>query len=256
MRRTRSSLLLAALAASTLAMSGCVFMPAAVSGDSDGGGGDSGPEQAQQADSAGPLNFAVGGVTYTADGVLESDGATSLAAPPETDAVDVAMVFDPMCPHCANFEATYGDTMHELVDRGEITLTVYPIAFVVKVPSQRSANAFIAVASFHPESAREFQDLLLAANLETGSNGLGTEDLIELAASAGASSPELETAIREQSYQDLVETITSQLLGQTFPGSSVTVSGTPFLVAEGTQLDIATFEGSADDALERLQAQL
>ena len=249
MRRTRLSFLTAALTAVALMATGCVFIPS-------GAGGTDTIEQPADDVAGSPQNMAVGGVTYTADGVLLSDAAPTLAAPPDSDGIEVAVVFDAMCPHCAQFEVTYGQTLHELVDRGDITLTAYPVAFVAQDASQRSANAFMAVASLHPQSVKGFQELLMVGNLGSQGAGLDADELIEAAAAAGASSPELETAIREESYADWVDIVHSGLMGQNFPGTDVAVTSTPFVVADGQPIEPDTFAGTADEALERLRDHL
>ena len=208
----------------------------------------------ETAESLTPMNLEVGGVTYTSEGVVESDAAPAFAPPPETDAIDVGMVFDPMCPHCANFEAEFGETIAALVDSGDITFTAYPVAFVAGELSEKSANAFYAVVSYSPEHAQEFQQQLLAENFAQG--GLDDDALIELASSVGATDERIAQAISEGSFIDLIRDLTSGVLGQELPGTGVTVSGTPLIFAEGVELESPTFSGTPEEALETLESQL
>lgn len=246
MRRSKLSLLTASLVAAAFALSGC-SLPF---GNDDGGGG------ASNGDGAGveqPANMPVGGVTFTADGVVTSDETPSLAPPPETDAVDVALIFDPMCPHCALFEETFGPALNELVDSGDITLTVYPLAFVVPNPSATSVNAFMAVTSYHPEVTQEFQTLLLAANSQTNGAGLNNDELIELASSLGADSPEVAEAIENGVYQVAIDMLNEQLLGKNFPETNIEVLGTPMVIVEGREVPLDQMSPDAAALLALLQ---
>lgn len=241
MKSSRIKTALAALFVGALVLTGCSM-----------GGPPEPPETATEG--LVPMNLETAGVTYTSDGVLESDAAPAFAAPPETDAIDVGMVFDPMCPHCANFEAQFGETIASLIDSGDITLTAYPVAFVAGELSEKSANAFYAVVSYSPEHAQEFQTELLAANLVQG--GLDDDALIELAASVGATDEKIEQAITEGSFIDLIKGLTEQVLGQEIPGTGVTLSGTPLIFAEGVELESPTFSGTPEEALATLESQL
>lgn len=243
MRRSKLPLLAASLATAALALSGCVF--------SFGSG--SGEEPSDVSASEHPLNFAVGGVTFTEDGVLPSESGPVVAAPPETDALDVALIFDPMCPHCATFEETSGPALKELVDNGDITLTMYPLAFVSPTASVDSVNAIMAVTTYHPDAAYEFQSQLLAANLASQGSGLNDDELVSLAAEVGADSEEVESIIRNGTYNSFVDTIDGSLRGQTFPDTSVDVAGTPMIIVEGRSVEPAAIGSDAATALAALQ---
>lgn len=201
-----------------------------------------------------PLNAAVGGVTFTSAGVAPSDEAPDLAAPAETDAIDVGLVFDPMCPHCAVFEAEYGETLAQLVDSGQITLTLYPVAFVAGPVSEAGANAFLAVAAYAPDSAWEFQQLMLATGMNQGN--LDADTLKGLAGEAGADDARIAEAIDNGSFVSFVQDQTGSLLGNEIPGTDVEVTGTPLVFAEGVTLESTTFDGSADDAFASLKDQV
>lgn len=247
-QRNRLIASFAAVAASALALTGCVIGgPAPTPPD------DSGSDTGATASDV-PLNAAVGGVTFTSDGVATSDAEPDLGAPEDTDAIDVGMVFDPMCPHCATFEADYGETLNELVESGRITLTLYPVAFVAGEMSEAGANAFFAVAAYAPEAAWEFQQQMLATGLSQG--GLDADTLKQLAAEAGADDPLVAEAIDSGSFQSYVQSQTGTLLGNEIPGTGVVVSGTPLLFADDVELSSTTFEGSADDAFAALEDQV
>lgn len=248
MKLSRLATLSAVVVTGALALSGCVLTQPEPPAETPGDGNET------VTTGLVPLNFEVGGVTFTSEGVIESDARPELAAPPETDAIDVGVVFDPMCPHCAQFEGQYGETINALVDSGEITLTTYPVAFVAGQLSMESANAFYAVASFAPEAAQEFQTALLAANMQQG--GLDGDALIELAASLGAEDDRITKAITEGAFNSTIQEMTDAMLGQEIPGTGVTVSGTPTVFAEGVELQPDTFAGTPEEALETLQSQL
>ncbi|HIY64943.1 MAG TPA: DsbA family protein [Candidatus Agrococcus pullicola] len=244
MRRSKLPLLAVSFVAAAFALSGCVFQFGSSEGDAPG----------DVSVSEHPLNFGAGGVTFTEDGVLTTESGPLVAAPPETDALDVALIFDPMCPHCATFEETSGPALKELVDNGDITLTMYPLAFVSPTASVDSVNALMAVTTYHPDAAYEFQSQLLSANLASNGSGLNDDELVALAADLGADSQEVESIIRNGTYDSFVDTIDSSLRGQTFPGTSVEVMGTPMVIVDGREVAPADVGSDAATALAALQS--
>ena len=239
----------AVVAAGALALTGCV-----IGGNAPTPPSDSTFDNGSSTASDTPLNAAVGGVTFTSDGVATSDDAPNLGAPTETDAIDVGVVFDPMCPHCAVFEAEYGEKLAQLVESGQITLTMYPVAFVAGPVSEAGANAFLAVAAYAPESAWEFQQFMLATGLNQGN--LDAETLKTLATEAGADDPRVADAIDNGTFVSFVQDQTAALLGNEIPGTGVEVTGTPLIFAEGVTLESATFDGSVDDVFASLEDQV
>lgn len=154
--------------------------------------------------------------------------------------VKVAVYFDYLCPACGAFEAANGDELQRLLDSGDVTVELRPIAFLDDLSegteySTRSANALATVADAAPDRVWAFHRALYRYQPEEGSAGLSDEDLaaiahevevpVEVAARFADGDFEAWTAERtERAFADGVEgTPTILVDGVTFEGDPYTV---------------------------------
>ncbi|QXG75260.1 DsbA family protein [Modestobacter sp. L9-4] len=148
--------------------------------------------------------------------------------------VTVDVYEDFQCPICAQLEATSGATFASLVDAGTVQLRYHGMAFLDRAStteySTRALNAAAVVAESGADAYRSFHDLLFANQPAEGSAGLTDDQLVDYAARAGASGPDVEAGIRGLRYGDWVEAATDQ-------ASTDGVNGTPTVFVDGTQLD-------------------
>lgn len=148
--------------------------------------------------------------------------------------VTVDLYEDFQCPNCRNFEAQTGSTLTQLVDQGKVKLRYHVMAFLDNSTnnrySTRAANAAAVVTNAAGDAAFEKFHGLLYANQppETG-NGLSDQQLIQYAAQAGASGPQVQQAITGLKYGDWVKKSTDQ-------ASKDGVTGTPTVLVNGQQL--------------------
>jgi len=95
---------------------------------------------------------------------------------------------DPLCPHCRNFEATWGGQIQKKVEDGEIAvrlhvMTILDRASDTKNYSSRAARAFDA-ASSDPQVLLKFHELIFKNAPREGSS-LSNEQIIDLLKAAG-----------------------------------------------------------------------
>jgi protein-disulfide isomerase len=153
----------------------------------------------------------------------------------ETGAISVGegsnqldLYFDFYCPHCQEFEAAYGPTVEQILNDGEVTLGLHPVALTGLNAasgtdfSRRSANALYCVAVAEPEAAYPFMQDVFATN-PTGP-GLTDEELISLAESAGAS--DVSQCITDRTYDRYVAARSGDIPANPTTGSA----GTPTIV--------------------------
>ena len=160
---------------------------------------------------------------------------------------DVEIWFDYACPHCQQFEMIYGEAVGELVDDGEITLRLHPVALPSLNAasgtefSARAGGALLCVAEHSATAALEFHEELF--ELRPSGPGLDDDALSELAADAGA--PAASDCIAAATHLETVVAHTSQL-----PRDANGGAGTPTLVIDGEYISIT---GSVEaDLLDRV----
>ena len=142
---------------------------------------------------------------------------------------------DFQCPVCKSLEESAGSAIDELVSAGTVQLRYHGMAFLDTDEngqySTRALNAAAVVAdAAGPDAYETFHDLLFADQPEEGGSGLTDQQLIDLAAQAGASGAAVESGIRDLVYGNWVEQATDQ-------ASKDGVTGTPTLFVDGEQLD-------------------
>lgn len=174
---------------------------------------------------------------------------------PETGAIvagsgsnELDVWFDFYCPHCQDFEAGYGSTVDDLLEQGEITINLFPVALPSLNSasgtdfSKRSANAMYCVAEATPDAAYPFMQALFATN-PTGP-GQTDDELIAMATDAGAD--DISSCVADGTYISFVEAQTQEIPENPATGST----GTPTVVLNG---DYVTLTGDPEaDLVARL----
>lgn len=180
---------------------------------------------------------------------LNSSASGSGAAPEgpnidsETGAITISeegtptdVWFDFYCPHCQEFEAGFGPTITELMDDGDIALSMVPVALQGLNSasgtqfSERSANAAYCVAVDNPDAVYPFITDVFA--LFPSGEGLTDEQLTTMAADAGASGAA--SCIADGTYNKFVLSNAQNLPPNPETGSA----GTPTLVVDGEYVDV------------------
>ena len=156
--------------------------------------------------------------------------------------------FDFYCPHCQDFEQQYGSTVDDLLEQGDITLDLYPVALANLNAasgtdfSKRSANALYCIAEADPDAVYPFFRALFATN-PTGP-GQTDDELIAMAADAGATG--IDSCVTDRTYFSFVEDQTKKLPENPATGGA----GTPTVIVNG---DFVTLTGDPQaDLVDRI----
>jgi protein-disulfide isomerase len=148
---------------------------------------------------------------------------------------------DFQCPNCKALEESTGSTIDDLVGAGTVQVRYHGMAFLDTDAnddySTRALNAAAVVADAAGTDAyAAFHDLLFADQPEEGGSGLTDDQLVDLAAQAGAGGATVEAGIRDLVYGDWVARAEDR-------ASQDGVTGTPTLLVAGEQLTDLTADG-------------
>lgn len=121
-------------------------------------------------------------VRITSGALIKKDGSD------EPKAV-VAIYEDFQCPHCRDFEKTFGPALNKLVESGAAAVDYYMVSILNKTNggySTRAANAAYCVAEENKDAFGRFHSALFAQQPQEGSgSGPDNAALIETARQAG-----------------------------------------------------------------------
>jgi protein-disulfide isomerase len=171
------------------------------------------------------------------------DDGTGIAVGQADATVTVDVYEDFQCPVCAQFEATNGETLDQLVSSGDIRLVYHAIAFLDRAStteySTRALNAAGTVLdSAGTDAFRKFHDLLFANQPVEGSAGLTDDQLVDYATQAGATGEGVASAIRDRAFEDWTTQVTDA-------ASQAGVTGTPTVLVDGEKVDDLSPDGLA-----------
>lgn len=122
---------------------------------------------------------------------------------------------DFMCPFCGQYHDSFSETVSGLVEDGDVTLNLHPIA-ILDANSQgtqfstRAASAMYCVADDNPDAVYPFMDALFANQPRENTTGLDNDEIIGYAKEAGASDA-VESCIEETEYADFVAARTQEI---------------------------------------------
>ena len=152
----------------------------------------------------------------------------------------VSLYEDFLCPHCGDFEKTFGPTINQLIDSGAIAADYYMVA-ILDSPStadysSRSAGAAYCVADESKEAFRRFHAALYAQQPgETGGAFPDDARLIEVARQAGAGGT-VPDCINKGKYVEMAQGLASASGIQSTP--TVKINGQEFDIAGKTPEDL------------------
>ncbi|WP_119696660.1 DsbA family protein [Microbacterium halotolerans] len=122
---------------------------------------------------------------------------------------------DFMCPFCGQYHDSFGETVSGLVEDGDVTLNIHPIAILDSRSqgtqfSTRAASAMYCVADDNPDAVYPFMDALFANQPNENTAGLDNDEIIGYAKDAGASDA-VESCIEDVEYADFVAARTQEI---------------------------------------------
>ncbi|MEB0285329.1 MULTISPECIES: thioredoxin domain-containing protein [Cryobacterium] len=144
---------------------------------------------------------------------------------------------DPMCPYCAQFEATNGALLASRVDDGSITLRLHALTFLDQASqgtyySSRASSALTCVATLAPDSTLDYLAALFANQPQENTQGLTDAELAALSP-AGT---DISACIAQGDYQMWSEANTDAALNGPIPGAEIdSIQGTPTVLVDGAQ---------------------
>lgn len=179
-----------------------------------------------------PVAAAVAPSSVTADGAIRVGAADAK--------VVVTAVEDFQCPACKQFESISGDTLTDLVADGTIAVDYKPIAILDRMSSTqystRAANASICVADSNKDVWPAWHKAMFEQQPAEGGDGLTDDQLVAIAAAAGADSPDVASCITAGTHTDYVTDATKSVIA----GG---VTGTPTVSVNGTVVSNPTPDG-------------
>ena len=166
-------------------------------------------------------------VRITSSALIKKDGT-------EEPKVVLAIYEDFQCPHCRDFEKTFGPTLNKLVETGAAAVDYNLVAILNatnKGFSTRAANAAYCVADENKEAFVRFHSALFAQQPVEGS-GTGPDNaaLIETARQAGAAGG-VPACINSGRYNDMVKGLAAAAKVTATPGTAASASSS-VVVAE------------------------
>ncbi|WP_166982861.1 DsbA family protein [Paramicrobacterium fandaimingii] len=208
---------------------------------------------------AGPKNMISDGILFTSEGgqptPVETPAMEEGASPTPTDysqysdAANVVVYLDYMCPYCGQFEQANGEMLNQLTASGDITLEIHPIAFLNNLSqgteySTRSANAMAAVANYQPEAFLDANTALFANQPAENSEGLTDDEIWSTLQSAGVTDENVKKAMDNEEFSKWVGEVTDRAMDENLPylDEPAPLSGTPTVIING-----ALYEGSITD---------
>jgi len=181
---------------------------------------------------------AASGETFAVENPANED---QLARVAKGGAVDIELWSDPSCPHCMSLDEAIGDDLAAFVADGTATWTLHPMTYVsakrgdVTDYSTRAAALLLGAAAAGEDDALLPLYGLLQQNQVTAAHSPSDEELLDFAATAGATS-DLSTAIAD--YASLAGAANDAWLGRAIPGTDQVVDHVPLLVIDGTVFEV------------------
>nr|WP_128645242.1 thioredoxin domain-containing protein [Rhodococcus sp. BS-15] len=123
---------------------------------------------------------------------LTDDGAIRFGNPDATTVISV--VEDFQCPACKNFESISGSTLQQLAAAGNVAVDYRPISILDRFSngtmySTRAASAAVCVAENDRDNWMNWHTAMFEQQPSEGGTGLTDDELVAIAAAAGADSP-------------------------------------------------------------------
>jgi protein-disulfide isomerase len=155
----------------------------------------------------------------------------------------LAIYEDFQCPHCRDFEKTYGPAIAKLIDSGAAAVDYYMLSILNRVNggySARAANAAYCVADENKDAFKRFHSALFAQQPQEGTgSGPDNQALIETARQAGVTGG-VPDCINKGTYEKMTKGL----------AAATKVTSTPTIRLNGQDINPA----SPDELLAKVRA--
>ncbi|GAB2556134.1 DsbA family protein [Nocardia heshunensis] len=128
----------------------------------------------------------------------------------------VTVITDFQCPICHQFETTTGPTLTDLVNSGQVSADYDTVAVLDGLSkdnySSRAANAGVCVAVANKDAWLDFSKRLFENQPAENGPGLTDDRLIQIAADAGVTGPDLADCVHSSRYAGFVKSHSRQAI--------------------------------------------
>lgn len=174
---------------------------------------------------------------------LTSDGAVRFGS--DDAPVTVQVIEDFQCPACQQFEQANGDLLAGYVDGKDVAVEYRPISFLDRASSTeystRALNASMCVLDDSgPDAWLAMHEALYAQQPEEGGAGLDDDQLIDMAADAGAEGDSVASCIDDRAFGTWAADATA----------ATEFDSTPTVSVDGTVVEPADLATAVDSALQ------
>ncbi|TBN57048.1 hypothetical protein EYE40_06340 [Glaciihabitans arcticus] len=219
---------------------------------------------------ASPLNMSSDGIQFLGDGdkivpvetpALEVDESPTPTPQDPASGVSIVVYLDYQCPFCKDFETANGENIATWVAGGIASLEIHPVSFLDGTSqgnrySSRAANAAACVANYEPTLYLGVNAALFVNQPTEGTTGMTDDQLLEVLASEGAESGDIQNCVRNESFKNWVTQATERARGPLPNSDLAEVENTPTVLVNGQlyvgsptdATEFLTFVGSIDDA--------
>lgn len=170
--------------------------------------------------------------------------------------VKVTVYEDPMCPYCGLFERVSEAKLRQYADSGKVQVRYHMVSFLDSASSTqystRAANALgVVLDASGPAVAVKFHNALYAHQPQEGSAGLSDQQLVALAAQAGADTQGIKGPIADLKFKQWVVNSTNDWSSRGYTGTpTVTVNDKKVAFTSAGDL-LSNTEKAIQDALAR-----
>jgi protein-disulfide isomerase len=213
---------------------------------------------------AGPKNMISDGILFTGvngkmvatpSGAVKASSTPTPIDQPSDGIAHIVTYVDFTCPACQAFEATNAETIKGLVEHGNATLEVHPIAILDSrftagsLYSTRANNVGACVANFAPDNFFAVMQSMYTGQATEGTAGLSNSQMIRLVHGAGLKNGDVDKCIDGLTFKAWVGAATSRALAGPLPNSKVAaVDHTPTILVNGQPYQGSLTDGSAFSA--------
>jgi protein-disulfide isomerase len=202
----------------------------------------------------GPANMASDGIQISQGAIATETPALASDDDPvpterEDGVLDIRMYVDYFCPICNVFEQTNGEYITGLMENGDTTVEIHPIAILDRLSqgsrySTRATNAAACVAEYSPNQYYDWHNLMFQNQPAENTSGLSDDELIGITEQASVeNADDVASCIRDQQFRGWVSASTARALNGPLPDADVeNVEGTPTIIVNGVK-----YNGPVDD---------
>lgn len=152
--------------------------------------------------------------------------------------VTIELYEDFLCPACAQFQQTTGQTIDRLVDEGKARVVFHPVAFLNRYSTTAYSTRSSAASGCAAQGGkfREYAEALFERQPAEGGAGLSDGELVDIAAGVGLNRDDFRSCVSDGTYKGWTEHVTED-------ASKSGVNSTPTVKVNGQEVTDRSPEG-------------